>query len=321
MTPRLPVPAPRWRREAALESPGVPAMSLILDALNRSRQEGEQVPGLSSIHPVEDSTIDMSWLPWVLVCALALSVLVIAWLLFDRAPPPAAAPATATAEASLPAVAAPAAPAPLPAPALPAAEAITVAAASPAEPAPAPAATAEAAAEMAQAVDTAPLAAPLPDLDPAPELREPAPVDASVAELYRRQAEAPAEEPPARPALRQRDMGEQPASVVAEEPVDIDRLVQAAREELADAQLSDSDVPFLSAQSQQTKDGIPTLMYLRHDYSGDPASSSVVLNGKTLRQGGSVGGVRVEEILPDSVVLEYQGVRFRLRALNSWVNL
>ena len=109
--------------------------------------------------------------------------------------------------------------------------------------------------------------------------------------------------------------------MVAEEPVDIDRLVQAAREELADAQLSDSDVPFLSAQSQQTKDGIPTLMYLRHDYSGDPASSSVVLNGKTLRQGGSVGGVRVEEILPDSVVLEYQGARFRLRALNSWVNL
>lgn len=292
-------------------------MSLILDALNRSRQEGEQVPGLSSIHPVEDSTIDMSWLPWVLVCALALSVLVIAWLLFDRAPPPAAVPATATAEASLPAVAAPAAPAPLPAPALPAAEAITVAAASPAEPAPAPAATAEAAAEMAQPVDTA----PLPDLDPAPELREPAPVDASVAELYRRQAEAPAEEPPPRPALRQRDMGEQPASVVAEEPVDIDRLVQAAREELADAQLSDSDVPFLSAQSQQTKDGISIFMYLRHDYSGDPASSSVVLNGKTLRQGGSVGGVRVEEILPDSVVLEYQGVRFRLRALNSWVNL
>ena len=321
MTPRLPVPARRWRREAALESPGDPAMSLILDALNRSRQEGEQVPGLSSIHPVEESTIDMSWLPWVLVCALALSVLAIAWLLFDRAPAPAAAPTAATAEASLAVAASPAAPAPLPAPALPATEPITVAAASPAQPAPAPAAPMQAAAEMTQPVDATPLASPQPDLEPASELREPAPVDASVAELYRQQAEAPAEEPPARPALRQRDMGEQPASVVAEEPVDIDRLVQAAREELADAQLSDSDVPFLSAQSQQTKDGIPTLMYLRHDYSGDPASSSVVLNGKTLRQGGSVGGVRVEEILPDSVVLEYQGARFRLRALNSWVNL
>ena len=80
-------------------------------------------------------------------------------------------------------------------------------------------------------------------------------------------------------------------------------------------------MPFLSAQSQQTKDAIPTIMYLRHDYSGNPASASVVLNGKTLRQGGSVNGVRVEEILPDSVVLEYQGTRFRLRALNSWVNL
>jgi len=299
LTPRLPVPALRWRREAALESSGDPAMSLILDALNRSRQEGEQVPGLSSIHPVEDSTIDMSWLPWVLVCALALSVLAIAWLLFDRAPPPAAAPAA------------------------PAAKATTAPAASPVMPAPEPAPPApmEATAETAQPVDTTPPAAPLPDLEPAPELREPAPVDASVAELYRQREEAPAAEPPARPALRQRATGERTASARVEEAVDIDRLVQAARGELADAQLSDSDVPFLAAQSQQTKDGIPTLMYLRHDYSGDPASSSVVLNGKTLRQGGSVGGVRVDEILPDSVVLEYQGARFRLRALNSWVNL
>ena len=62
-------------------------------------------------------------------------------------------------------------------------------------------------------------------------------------------------------------------------------------------------------------------MYLRHDYSGDPARSSVHINGKTLRAGGSVGGVKVVEILPDSVVLEYKGSRFRLRALNSWVNL
>jgi len=63
------------------------------------------------------------------------------------------------------------------------------------------------------------------------------------------------------------------------------------------------------------------LMYLQHDYSGDSARSTVIINGKTLRAGGSVGGLKVEEILPDSVVLEFKGTRFRLRALNSWVNL
>jgi hypothetical protein len=48
----------------------------------------------------------------------------------------------------------------------------------------------------------------------------------------------------------------------------------------------------------------------------------VVLNGKELKVGGSpASGVKVEEILPDSVVLNYRGTEFRLRALNSWVNL
>jgi hypothetical protein len=46
------------------------------------------------------------------------------------------------------------------------------------------------------------------------------------------------------------------------------------------------------------------------------------MNGNTVKAGGSVvPGMKVEEILPDSVVLNYQGTQFRLRALNSWVNL
>ncbi len=271
-------------------------MSLILDALNRSRQEGEQVPGLSSVHPVEGSTIDMSWLPWVLVGALALSVLAIGWLLFERAPQPAAAPVAPTVETT-PAAATP-----------------------PVSPASAPSQPVATAASLPRPADPAPVAERLPDRDPTPELRQRAPVDASVAELYRQQEQAPEPEPQSS-ALRQPAPAGRVAPAREEEAIDIDQLVQEAREELADAQLSDSDVPFLSAQSQHTKDAIPTIMYLRHDYSGDPASASVVLNGKTLRQGGSVNGVRVEQILPDSVVLEYQGKRFRLRALNSWVNL
>ena len=94
-----------------------------------------------------------------------------------------------------------------------------------------------------------------------------------------------------------------------------------AEADLADARLAPHAVPFLSALSQQSKDAVPTLMYQRHDYSADPARSSVVINGKTLRAGEAVAGVKVDEILADSVVLQSGGTRFRLRALNSWVNL
>ena len=107
-----------------------------------------------------------------------------------------------------------------------------------------------------------------------------------------------------------------------EEPIDIARVLQSAREEMKDATLDEHPVPLLSALSQQVKDDIPTLYYQRHDYSNNTSISTVVMNNKTLKVGGNpVNGVKIEEILPDSVVLSYQGTQFRLRALNSWVNL
>jgi outer membrane biosynthesis protein TonB len=294
-------------------------MSLILDALNRSRQESEQVPGLSSVHPVEDKTIDMSWLPWLLVCALALAVLAIGWLLFDRAPQPQPAPAVPTAAITP----APATPQQAPAPTLPEKAAVSPQPAAPAgrqarpaDEAPAPTLPETAAVSPQPAAPAGKRALP-PEHAPAPEQPVAAPVDASVAALYRQREQAPAVT-----SAPQQAPAEKPAAPTREEQaIDLEHLVKAAQEELADARLSESDVPFLSALSQQTKDAVPTIMYLRHDYSGDSAGSSVVLNGKTLHTGGSVGGIKVEEILPDSVVLEYQGNRFRLRALNSWVNL
>ena len=47
-----------------------------------------------------------------------------------------------------------------------------------------------------------------------------------------------------------------------------------------------------------------------------------MLNSKSVKVGGNVApGVKLDEILPDSVVLDYRGTQFRLRALNSWINL
>jgi general secretion pathway protein B len=283
-------------------------VSLILDALNRSRQDSEQVPGLASHHPVVNeatgSRDGLGWLQWLLVLGLACAVLVIGWLLFERISP--AIPLPEQLAAELPAAATPAAPlerATRPEPAVPEQAAISV-------PPAIPAATAS----LQQ-----PAAAPLPE----PELA-PAPVDASVTALYQQRKQSSYEQPTAAEPVSQ--PVKTPADVPAadsprEETVDIEQLVAKAEAELADAQLQDNGEPFLATLSQQTKDAIPTLMYQRHEYSGDPAKSSVVLNGKALRAGAAVGGVKVEEILPDSVVLDFQGTRFRLRALNSWVNL
>ncbi len=95
-----------------------------------------------------------------------------------------------------------------------------------------------------------------------------------------------------------------------------------AENELENARLAEHPAPFIAQLSQQTKDGIPSIFYQRHDYRGDSARSVVVLNGQELRVGGRpAAGVTVDEILPDSVVLSYRGTQFRLRALNSWVNL
>jgi hypothetical protein len=109
-------------------------------------------------------------------------------------------------------------------------------------------------------------------------------------------------------------------AVPPEETIDIEAVVARAREELGEPALAPHPAPLLADLSQQQKDAIPTLMYLRHDYV-ENGTSSVLINGETRRVGDRIGAVQVEEILRDSVVLRYRDTLFRLRALNSWVNL
>ena len=54
-------------------------MSLILDALNRSRSDAAPVPGLGTQHVLESHGNDgrRQWLPWI---GLGLALLIIAWI-------------------------------------------------------------------------------------------------------------------------------------------------------------------------------------------------------------------------------------------------
>jgi general secretion pathway protein B len=107
-----------------------------------------------------------------------------------------------------------------------------------------------------------------------------------------------------------------------EQAINIEKMVDLARRESGNAKLSEHSAKFLSQLSQQNKDQVPTIYYTQHDYSSTASQSSVTLNGKLVRVGGTVAGnIKLLEILPSSIVLSDKGTEFRLRALNSWINL
>lgn len=102
--------------------------------------------------------------------------------------------------------------------------------------------------------------------------------------------------------------------------LDIAELVRRTQSTLGKPALTPHDAPLLDELSQQQKDAIPTIMYTVHDWSSDGVSR-ITLNGQVMVAGQQKGGVTVTEILSDSAILSWRGTRFRLRALNSWVNL
>jgi len=103
-------------------------------------------------------------------------------------------------------------------------------------------------------------------------------------------------------------------------PLDIAAVVKRVQAELGEPALVSHATPLLENLSQQTKNAIPSVMYTVHDWQ--PAGRSrVTLNGSALSEGQQLNGFKVDEILTDSVILSYRGTEFRLRALNSWVNL
>jgi general secretion pathway protein B len=314
-------------------------VSLILDALNRSREDANPVPGLTTHHSVEQVAVNRrQYLLWV---ALSVAVIVIAWLFMERYSAPqqsAREPDVSVAESSTntdggavdgvgeireqAVVAEQAAPS-IVASSAPAAEIIT-----------------PALVNLESAPVESTTVASATGLEESPPLEE----DLS-SEMVQRSASTviaqsdlvPTSAPPANDAVAQLyanpDLAEEPvirktqrrsAGGVesADEPIDVDTIIKLAREEVKNAGLIDNSVPLLKDLSQQFKDTVPSVYYLRHDYSSNVSRSTVVLNSKTLSVGGSpAAGMKVEEILPDSVVLNYQGTQFRLRALNSWINL
>jgi len=291
-------------------------MSLILDALNRSRDDANPVPGLATHHFVESVSAERrQYLLWV---ALAIAVVLIAWLLLEKYSPSLSPLPLPLEEIVVPELAA------VPVPPQQTASESSAVTSTPesTEPALADASSLDAffvgeeqesSAEQDSAVP-APTSSPLQNDAVAQLYQNPELLDEPV-------RAKPADQPFA-PSSNEQMNPDAAGAQAAGDNIDINKILRMAREESENTGLRDHPVPFLIDLSQQIKDSIPTVYYLRHDYSSDTARSSVVLNSKTLNVGGTpASGMKIEEILPDSVVLNYQGTQFRLRALNSWVNL
>jgi hypothetical protein len=275
-------------------------MSLILDALNRSdseRANPDAAPGLHTVHGAPTGQDVPLWRKAIWpVLVIVLGILAVLPWLGERDPAPAqadrqAAPGPAAAESTI----ADDPPVPGPTVALPAVK----------EP---PAAVA------------------------AEKAARPAEVSGEVAALYEsRPAEAIE---PSAPAPSRRASGTAPTKPAADAgageapPVNIDSLARAAEAGLVDRRaltakpVVEHEAPFIAELSQPVKDQIPSIFYSAHKWATVPSQRSVVLNGQERRAGQQVKpGLKLVEILEDSIVLDFQGTEFRLRSLNSWVNL
>ncbi len=108
-------------------------------------------------------------------------------------------------------------------------------------------------------------------------------------------------------------------TLVTEPAIDLQEVMQRLALEVGETSLLPHPVALLDTLTQAQKDSVPTIIYSAHQYDGDAAF--VELNGNRLKEGERGDGIRVIEILPDSVILNVSGAEFRLKALNSWVNL
>ena len=73
------------------------------------------------------------------------------------------------------------------------------------------------------------------------------------------------------------------------------------------------DTPLLQQMPQDFQRALPPLTVTIHVYSQEESQRILFINNREYRKGSQIeGGIRVEDIVPDGVVLSYQGERFKL---------
>ncbi len=335
-------------------------MSFILDALNkaqRERQEQHQpVPQLSTVHhtPPAPMVAMEGRRPSLVVMFAGLAILAVIavglgyWLMADRTP--SAKPVEdAAAVIVAPAPQVPASPAkPEPGPAEPQVESGRAESngAQNAAPMPevAPSTPAAEVATLYQSARETPASAQVsafsnPTSTPAPveavthdnpaaavDAEEPDPAAQAAAALAQIRARQRARPVPVSQLVKPQPQEVQgPSQVQMQAPPQTQAPLQTETPEHEPASqnsvASRIDIPFVQELSWTLQQTLPTINYSAHNYSAASGESSVDINGTTYRTGSQIGGgLAVEEILSDGVILRFRGQAVKLRALNSWVN-
>lgn len=262
-------------------------MSLILDALNRAERERKKTQAIPDLQTMHEPVPPVATAPrnksfvWLL---LAMVVLALAVILYAVTLPSAHLPQQAQEQPAPPVVA--------PAPEV----VVPVNTVTPTEPIEPP----QAKPEISAPANEPARAAQSPDLDElyATARAEEAVTEDPVSDLY--------VAPPVEPELAEEVVSQSVAP----------RPTVAVRDYSSLIEIPDiGDLPWGFRQE------IPSLNYVRHNFVKDGVVS-VVINGRAHHAGSTLAPeLELEEIYVDGVIFRFKQIRFKLRALNSWINM
>jgi len=128
---------------------------------------------------------------------------------------------------------------------------------------------------------------------------------------------------PVKPPVRVRDLAEEaimsppavpkpkPTTKAVKKPPLVKQL--ASPSPVPTTSASGDGVPLLQQMPLEFQHALPALAVTIHVYAPDPSQRILFINNREYREGSQIaGGIRVEAIVPDGVVLSYQGERFKL---------
>lgn len=94
---------------------------------------------------------------------------------------------------------------------------------------------------------------------------------------------------------------------------------QPAANARVEPEIDYTGLPYLAELSRSERAGIPQLSFSSHMYSSSPEFRTVVINGSSLREGEALArGLYVTAITEEGVVLDNDGVAFRVNVMQEW---
>lgn len=129
------------------------------------------------------------------------------------------------------------------------------------------------------------------------------------------------EDPSVLDEQRIKELWEQTKKEVPDRPSNSNaRLETQIKEAIKDSLSLYKQIPFLHELPERVQNSVPSINYVNHLYS-EKAGGAVIINKKTLKAGQEIApGLLIDRVASDGIIVQYQGTRFKLNALSSWVN-